>query len=145
MQVPAALVMQNGSMERLTGKEGQGGSLFLKVTNVVNLYGANIELAYDPALIKVLDDDPTSAGIQFQAAFAPRNSYIVTANADNKQGRLQLAFTLTYPTPAISGDALLASIRYQLKTDQNTASNAFHVVHAQLVDAAGRSIDTTKY
>ncbi|MCL0095651.1 cohesin domain-containing protein [Dehalococcoidia bacterium] len=100
----------------------------IRVTNVDNLYGAEVHLDFDPALLKVVDADAVMDGVQIAPStdffpFAPEQYYEVPENgkkyyyayseatggyfipqaeANNAAGTISYAFTLLDPAPAVS-------------------------------------------
>jgi hypothetical protein len=106
----------------------------LLVADVTNLYGAEIQLGFDPAQLKVRDDNPRLAGVQ--AAPGPLlafdDRFVASNQADNQAGQVDFVFTLLRPAPPIAGQGVLATVVFEI-----TGRGPFDITveHAQLVSA----------
>ena len=85
----------------------------IKIANVVNLFGADVRVSFDPAILEVQDERPSLAGVQIRAGDFPDASqargFIAQNSADNQGGRVSYAVTLLSPTPPITGTARSAT------------------------------------
>ena len=79
--------------------------------NVVDLYGAEVHLAFDPAIIQVQDADSEASGEQIALgkAFSKSKSFVALNNIDNKRGTIDLAVTLVNPAEPLQGRLVLAT------------------------------------
>jgi hypothetical protein len=85
--------------------------LDIVVENVQNLYGAEVHLTFDPALVQVEDADATRDGVQITAgeSFPAKSCFVAVNSADNQAGKIDYAVTLLNPAPALQGAATVAS------------------------------------
>jgi hypothetical protein len=84
------------------------------VEDVVNLYGVDIRLAFDPTRLQVLDANPDLPGVQVQ----PRDDilspdFIIRREADNDAGTVWYAVTQINPSPPVSGSGALFSFSFE--------------------------------
>ena len=90
-------------------------TLEVRVDNVSDLYGADVQLAFDPTVLQVLDDNPKMVGVQvtpgplLQAALVDD----IEADADNNLGSVRFIRTLLNPMPAVSGSGVLLTFRIE--------------------------------
>lgn len=87
----------------------------VRVEDVVDLYGADIQLNFDTAHFEVVDANPSLPGVQI----TPRSDFmkpdiVVRRIADNTTGVIWYAATQTNPQPPVSGSGILFS--FQMKT-----------------------------
>jgi hypothetical protein len=87
----------------------------LWVSNAQRLYGVEMHLAFDPAIVQVEDADPERAGVQIRvgAAFQGRQHFVATNQADNAAGTIDFVASLLGPEPPITGIAELAVVRWR--------------------------------
>ncbi len=88
------------------------------IQNVVGLYGAEVHLSFDPALLQVQDADPSKSGTQIGLGpLLTAGSYFVALNqVDNNLGTVDMALTQLNPTPAVSGSGVLGHIVFQTRS-----------------------------
>jgi hypothetical protein len=96
---------------------GPRGLLTVTVTidGVENLYGADVLLNYDPALLQVVDAEPGQPGVQVPCGslLDPLQSYVVRNSADNAAGSVHYALSLMRPAASVSGGGVLFSIPFR--------------------------------
>jgi len=97
----------------VTGPVGLPLSVDIYVENVVDLYGADVRMAFDTSSLQVMDVDPAADGTQI----APLNTFlspdfVVRRVADNTAGTIWYAATQVNPTEAVSGSGPLARITF---------------------------------
>jgi len=89
----------------------------VQLENVTDLYGAEIQLRYDPSQLKARDEDPRLAGAQIAPgpllAFLD-DRFVVLNQADAQTGLIDFVFTLLKPAPPINGDGVLATIAFEV-------------------------------
>lgn len=139
----------------------QTATVTLFVENVADLYGADIRLTFDPAILQVVDADPASAGVQI----APRADllkpdFVVKRKACNAAnpadadcqvgGLVWYAATQVNPSAPATGSGPLAAITFrriapgdtQLRiSDQELVTRSGQVIPAQTTD--GRVLMTS--
>jgi hypothetical protein len=113
------------------------------VENVNGLYGSDVKLAFDPALLAVQDADPNLAGIQIELGpLLTSSSYFVVINTvDNLSGTARLAITQLNPTLPVTGSGVLASITFT--PTGATGASLIHLTQVQLANRDGDIIPAT--
>lgn len=84
------------------------------------LYGYEIQLAFDPAVVEVRDADDGVSGIQIVAGslFADEGAtFLLENSADNTVGTITYAIVLVNPAPPVAGSGTLLSIPFRAKAD----------------------------
>jgi hypothetical protein len=94
---------------------GADVTIAINLENITNMYGLEIKLSFNPALLEVQDDKPGTVGMQIQPGEFPNpESYFVAQNAaDNAAGTIAYAASLLSPSPAASGSGVVARIRFK--------------------------------
>lgn len=84
--------------------------------NVTDMYGAEVQLTYDPAVISVQDANPNQEGIQIEAGnLLPADKGFVVANKVNEsEGTIIFALTLLNPAPPVTGSGPLARVTFNV-------------------------------
>jgi hypothetical protein len=79
---------------------------------VSNLYGAEIHLRFDPALVQLQDSDPQADGMQLTpgSLLDPSQGFVVANEIDNQAGTAVFAVTLVNPAPAVEGGGVVAQV-----------------------------------
>jgi len=98
-------------------KPGEAGKVALRVQGVENLYGLEVHLSFDPALVEVVDADPAKPGVQIGGGDFLPNGFVAVNNADNATGRIDYAVTLLNPAEPVSGEGVLAAITFEGKAN----------------------------
>ena len=85
------------------------------IKDVVDLYGAEVILAFDPTRLSVLDADPNQSGVQIGLGpLLTSGWYFVAVNyADNTLGKIDLALTQLNPTLPVTGSGAVARINFR--------------------------------
>lgn len=117
---PLALA-QNGTRLVLNPIETVDGLVTVEVLaeNVTDLYGLELHLKYDPAVLEVQDSQTDQPGVQIEAgSLLPVNQGFVVANqADPSQGTILYALTLLNPAPPVSGSGPVARLNFKVLQD----------------------------
>lgn len=117
---PLALA-QNGTRVYLQPVESASGLLTVEVLteNVTDLYGVELHLKYDPAVLEIQDGKADQEGVQIEpGALLPVNQGFVVANqADQGQGTILYALTLLNPAPPVNGSGPVARITFKVLQD----------------------------
>ena len=89
---------------------GQTITLEVRAGGVVNLYGGEFVIQYDPTALEVLDADPNAEGIQISAGevFGGRDGFVALNAVNDAEGRIYFAATLLEPAAPMQGNATLA-------------------------------------
>lgn len=99
----------------IAGPLGTAVDVDIYVENVVELYGADVRLSFDPAVLQVVDDDPATDGIQITPLdtflspdFVVRKGLGYAEDPDV----IWYAVTQVNPSEAVSGSGPLARITF---------------------------------
>lgn len=127
---------QGGAQVYVQSVDTTEGTLTVDVIaeNVTDLYGAEFQLKYDPAVLSVQDLDAGQDGIQIETGtLLPADQGFVVANkVEEAQGTVTFAMTLLNPAPPVSGNGPLARVKFNVLQNGLTTIN---VEHAKLVAA----------
>lgn len=112
------------------------------VANVTDLFGAEIQLAYDPAQLQVLDANPRLEGIQIAPGpfLAVEDRFVVTNRVDAQTGQITFVVTLLGPATPVSGSGTLATVAFRTI---GGGPYAVRVTRVQLVSSALAVIPVT--
>jgi hypothetical protein len=120
-------------------EQGHTVPVTLTVENVDNLFGIQIEIAFDPLLVQVADSDPEREGVQMRPGIAPLPHYVVHNDANNESGLLRYTVTQLGPGdgftgagPVLSFDVLGVSpgqSALTLKVHELATNNAGAIAH----------------
>ena len=89
----------------------------IQVSNVSDLFGADLSIRFDPAVLQVVDANPLVPGVQVEpGAFldiSGGKGFVVKNEADNTTGVISYAATLLSPASPVSGTGPIARIAFQ--------------------------------
>jgi hypothetical protein len=157
LQSNAALVYTDPA--RLEVGAGQVETLQILLMNADKVYGIDLQAAYDPAVVDVVDADPSKTGIQLLPGTFPKPDYVVRNQADNKTGSLTYVVTQLNPTTPSSGGGLILSVLLRGKVigsrgqltftavvlaDRSGAKQPVRTQAAELVVVAPKALTPTK-
>lgn len=112
------------------------------VRDVEGMYGADVALTFDPAVLEVVDADPSSAGVQIQdGGFLNSPKFYVARIADNTTGVIQYIATSLNPAPVTNGSGVLFRVQFRA---QGAGSSALHFTNVQL-SGVGEPIASTPF
>jgi hypothetical protein len=124
-----------------SGPFGQDLVVEIYIQDVVDLYGADVQLSFDTAIAQVVDADSNLPGVQIQplATFMVPG-FVIKKEANNSAGTIWYAATQINPSPPVSGSGPLARITFRA-----VAPGAFTlaITSAQLSKAGGIPIPVT--
>lgn len=91
---------------------GQATTVDVIAEDVSNLYGAEVHLRFDPALVRLEDADPQQEGVQLTpgSLLDPGQGFVVANRADNQVGTAVFAVTLVNPAPPVEGGGVVARL-----------------------------------
>jgi hypothetical protein len=94
----------------------------LMVEDVSDLYGAEFQLRYDPAVLAVLDARPEEEGVQIEPGqlLPVDQGFVVMNQVDEANGTITFAMTLLNPAPAANGTGSLGRITFNILQDSPT-------------------------
>jgi LysM repeat protein len=96
----------------------------IRVENVTDLFGVEVHLAFDPALLEVQDADGGMAGVQI-ASGSFLNPYFTAQNVvDQGAGTIDFSISQGPSDPAVSGSGVVATITFEGKA-AGTSSVSF--------------------
>lgn len=119
---------------------GQTIDLAVEVRDVQALYGMDITVTYDPALVDVVDADPALPGEQVAMGLFLEAGMAVINQADNAAGRIHFVMTQLNPAEPKSGSGNLLVIRFRGKQEGETQVKLADV---QLATRDGEAITVT--
>jgi hypothetical protein len=95
----------------------------LELEEVVDLWGADIQLNFDPDILEVVDADPATPGVQIhRGPFPdPESGLVAKDTADNQQGTVWYAVALKSPAEPLNGDGTLCAITFRAKAAGTSA------------------------
>ncbi|MBI2303735.1 MAG: PKD domain-containing protein [Chloroflexi bacterium] len=97
---------------------GESAQVDIQIQNGVNLYAAEVDVRFNPAVLEVQDSVPLSPGINIQPGtfLNPASGFVVTNTANNVSGTIKYAVTLLNPAPGVTGTGTLARVTFSGKT-----------------------------
>jgi len=112
----------------------------IMVNDVVDLYGVDVRLSFNPAVLEVVDDLPDSGiNIQPEETFLT-NLWVVRNEVNNGTGTIWYAATQLYPSTPKSGSGALATIHLKAKT---MGTSAMSFTYTKLAEINGVVIPAT--
>lgn len=120
-------------------KPNAQGSLSITFDHVEQLYGLEVHLSFDPAVIQVTDANVSIDGVQVSPASWLKDAFIAVNNVDNNQGVIDFAATLLRPAQPVSGRNTVLTFRVQGVAEGSTQLS---IDDAILVNDEGMMIPT---
>jgi LysM repeat protein len=96
---------------------GESTTVTLQAANVDSLYGYQVQLAFDPAVLQVVDQDSAKAGVQVALGDFVQPDFVQQNNADNSTGRITCVVSQLAPTSPVSGSGNLLVITFEGKAN----------------------------
>jgi hypothetical protein len=90
---------------------GAETTIVVLLENAANVYGIDIRAAYDPALVEVVDADPSRDGVQVQPGNLPQPDFVARQSVDPAAGTIHYVVTQVNPTPPANGDGVAFTVR----------------------------------
>ena len=128
LQVPAQPVKNNTEI-----------TVTVRISDVVNLYGVQLDVNFDPTALQVVDLDAGTQGIQIESAECPVANFVLSNSADNSAGTIAYAVTQLNPTPPVNGNCSVANIRFKTTKEMTTTLSFSEAI---LSDPDGTAITT---
>jgi len=88
---------------------GQRATYTVVIKGAERLFGADLELSFDPGAAAIVDADPAKDGVQARIGPLLDPGFVVYNVADNRAGKLRVTFTQVAPKAAVSGDGGIVS------------------------------------
>jgi len=123
----------------LESPAGQTVPLAIRIADVQGLYGFEMQLKFDPAVVEVVDADPNAVGVQLLPGDFLALDMLVRNQADNSAGTAEFVLTQINPSEAKSGTGVLLTI--YLRGKAAGQGSAVEIVKAQFATRDGEAID----
>jgi tetratricopeptide (TPR) repeat protein len=114
----------------------------VQLEHEVDLYGAEIQLKYDPTQLQVRDEDPRLEGVQIAPGplLAFDNRFVAANRADRSTGLIDFVFTLLKPASPINDQGVLATVVFEVI---GSGPFAVEITQAKLVSSQLTAIPVT--
>ena len=110
----------------------------VNVADVIGLYGADVQLSFDPTILEVVDFDGYAGnGINVEAGNFLQNLWTVKNTADNSVGTIWYAATQLNPEPPKSGSGTIMTIHFRAV---GTGTSAITFTSSQFAGTGGVDI-----
>lgn len=91
----------------------------IRIKSIDNLFGADVRLEYNPAVLEVVDANTLVPGVQISSGDFPDISggkgFVAQNTVDAEEGTIGYAMTLLSPAEPVSGSGTLASVTFRGK------------------------------
>lgn len=118
---------------------GNEAWISIRVNNALDLYGADVRLYYNPAVIEIVDA-VLGGAISLEQGVAPFPDFVIKNQADNGTGDIWYAVTQLNPRDPFQGSGTMARIHVR-GLAEGTTSIAF--INYDLVTRNGMSIEAS--
>lgn len=143
--MPAAAQTPRAELSIIPGEgqtvKGEILEVGVQIKNVTDLYGMDMTLNFDPAVVEVVDANPSLAGDQVSLGVFLEGGMAVINQADNAAGSVHFVMTQLNPAEPKSGSGNLLVIRFRGK---QPGTSPVTLVDAQLATRDGESIDSSR-
>ena len=112
-----------------------------RVQDVEMLYGYQATVEFDPALLEVVDADPSSDGTQVKLESFLQADFVQQNTADNATGTIDCVVSQLAPTAAVSGTGSLFVITFRAKAE---GQSSVHFTELKLAKSDGTQIPATQ-
>ncbi len=99
--------------EPVTVQQGTTVAVPIRITDVTGLYGFEVLLKFDPAVVQVADADPAKAGVQLLAGDFLALDFLVRNTVDNAAGTAEFVLAQLNPSEAKSGTGTLFTVLFE--------------------------------
>lgn len=87
----------------------------VRIRDVTDLYGAEVHLSFDPAVMEVVDANLDAGGVQVELGDFLSPGFVAQNRADNAAGTIDVSLTQVDPSEPVSGAGTLALITFRGK------------------------------
>ncbi|MBN2392978.1 MAG: hypothetical protein JXR84_19765 [Anaerolineae bacterium] len=103
-------------------KVGEEVAVTVLVKGAPLIYGADVRVTFDPAMLEVVDADSDLEGIQVKSGkfLDPDHGFVLQHQVDNTTGTIDYALTLLNPAPPAEGNGVLVKIAFRAKGEGET-------------------------
>jgi LysM repeat protein/energy-converting hydrogenase Eha subunit A len=113
----------------------------IRINDVTDLYGVDVRLTYNPAVVEVVDANTSAPGVQIASGDLPDvgsgNGYVQVNSVDVDTGTISYAAIRINPAPAQSGSGTIASVTFRGKA---AGTSPVTLVSVVLSDATAKQI-----
>ena len=102
----------------------------IRIDNVSDLFGAEVHLTFDPALLEVVDANPSTAKVEIQPGTFLSPDFTAQNEVDQAAGKIDFAIALMPPQPLANGSGVLATITFRGKAANTSAIRFVNVLLA---------------
>jgi LysM repeat protein len=102
----------------------------IRIENVSDLFGAEVHLTFDPALLEGVDADAGKAGVQIQPGTFLSPDFTAQNEVDQAAGKVDFAISQMAPHGPVSGSGVLATITFKGKAVGISPINFVNVILA---------------
>lgn len=92
---------------------GEVRAVTFRVQNVQNMYGYQVDITYNPALLGVIDADPSKTGVQVALGTFLKPEFVQHNNVNTTTGVISVIVTQLAPTAPVSGSGDLFAITFE--------------------------------
>jgi len=93
----------------------------IRIQNVTGLYGGEVHLTFDPAVLEVVDADTGAGGVQIQPGTFLQADFVAQNVVDQAAGKIDFAISQRPPNEAVSGSGVFATVTFQGKASGTSA------------------------
>jgi M6 family metalloprotease-like protein len=86
----------------------------IHISNVADLYAAQLAMSFVAEDLQVVDSDPDTPGVQITGEACPAPDFVVDNTADNAGGMIEYALTQLSPRSPVNDDCAVAAIRFRV-------------------------------
>ncbi len=114
------VLSQSGALVKVSPENasvalGQTIDIQVMVENIANLYGIDVRVLFDPAILEVVDVNATTSGVQVTPGTFPYPDFTVKNETDNALGLVWYVVTQLNPRQPASGSGTIMTIRFRAK------------------------------
>jgi hypothetical protein len=117
---------------------GRTETIDLALAGVSGLYGVEVHLRFDPAVLEILDSDLNRDGVQIESGTFPVPDFVALNQVDNVAGTVDYAVTQLSPREPSEGSGTVAEITLKGK---QPATSQIEIESFILTDTAAGTID----
>lgn len=122
--------------------QGDTATISVRLENAQNVYGIDVRLRFDPAVIDVLDADAGKEGVQIAPGEFPYPDFIVLNAADNVSGTIKYASVQLNPRAPATGAGVIFS--FQVRGKAAGRQTTLSVEALEMADRNGVSLPAQK-
>jgi len=137
-QQPSTVLRVSPSSSRVL--VGRMTTISVEIERVSGLYGAQVHLRFDPAVLEVLDADPAQDGVQVEPGTFPVPDFVVQNVADNSAGTIEFASTQMAPNKPSEGQGTVFRVDFR---GRKAGASPIQIEDFLLADTQATSIGAT--